>query len=71
MSDKFYYSVDSKWELVVPIGFLLGVLLGTYIFLNVSCNAKYPSKKPEYTIITGCTIETEDGRVPVANYRVL
>lgn len=43
-----------------------------YYAADYGCRSKWPEvMKPEYSFITGCTIETKEGRMPSENYRVL
>lgn len=48
------------------------ILVGGYFVNSYKCTSKWPNSfKAEYSLITGCTIETKDGRIPAENYRVL
>lgn len=66
-------------DTIVTILAIIGVLVVLVVgmvglsnwFGDMSCHARYPDYKPEFSMITGCMIEVNGKRIPSDRFRVL
>jgi hypothetical protein len=54
---------------------IAAILVVSFALVNwgssVSCEQRWPDRNPSYTLLQGCMIDTDEGRIPASNYRVL
>lgn len=66
---------DTLMFLGILFGIIFGVVFGAFGLAvwveSSSCYAKWPDRNPSWGVFTGCIIDTQEGRIPEKNFRVL
>lgn len=67
MSEVGFYAISA---------FIFAAIIGGVIWFGIwvseaQCYARWPDRNPSFGVLQGCVIDTDEGRIPASNYRVL